>query len=87
MTLTQTSRFKEDLKRQIKRGKDLGKLKEVVGWLVEGEPLPTKNQDHALTGNWISWRDCHLEPDWLLIYKLLPDELILGRTGSHSDLF
>jgi mRNA interferase YafQ len=87
MTLTQTSRFKKDVKRQIKRGKDLGKLKEVVGWLVEGEPLPTKNQDHALTGNWISWRDCHLEPDWLLIYKLLPDELILGRTGSHSDLF
>lgn len=87
MTITQTSRFKEDLKRQVKRGKDLGKLKEVVGWLVEGEPLPTKNQDHALTGNWTGWRDCHLEPDWLLIYKLLPDELILGRTGSHSDLF
>jgi mRNA interferase YafQ len=87
MTLTQTSRFKKDVKRQIKRGKDLGKLKEVVGWLVEGEPLPTKNRDHALTGNWTGWRDCHLEPDWLLIYKLLPDELILGRTGSHSDLF
>jgi mRNA interferase YafQ len=87
MTITQTSRFKKDVKRQIKRGKDLGKLKEVVGWLVEGEPLPTKNRDHALTGNWTGWRDCHLEPDWLLIYKLLPDELILGRTGSHSDLF
>ena len=87
MTITQTSRFKEDVKRQIKRGKDLGKLKEVVGCLVEREPLPTKNQDHALTGNWTGWRDCHLEPDWLLIYKLLPDELILGRTGSHSDLF
>ena len=87
MTLTQTNQFRKDLKRQIKRGKDLGKLKEVAGWLVEGESLPPKNRDHALTGNWIGWRDCHLEPDWLLIYKLLPDELILGRTGSHSDLF
>jgi len=87
MTLTQTNQFKKDLKRQIKRGKDLGKLKEVVGWLVEGEPLPLNNRDHALTGNWMGWRDLHLEPDWLLIYKRLPDELILGRTGSHSDLF
>ena len=87
MTLTQTNQFKKDLKRQIKRGKDLGKLKEVVGWLVEGEPQPPKNRDHALTGNWTGWRDCHPEPDWLLIYKRLPDELILGRTGSHSDLF
>jgi len=87
MTLTQTNQFKKDLKRQIKRGKDLGKLKEVVGWLVEGEPLPLNKRDHALTGNWMGWRDLHLEPDWLLIYKRLPDELILGRTGSHSDLF
>lgn len=87
MTLTQTNQFKKDLKRQIKRGKDLGKLKEVVGWLVEGEPLPLNNRDHALTGNWMGWRDLHLEPDWLLIYKRLPDQLILGRTGSHSDLF
>lgn len=87
MTITQTSQFKRDLKKQTKRGKDLQKLKEVVELLVSSEPLPPKNRDHSLTGNWIGWRDCHLEADWLLIYKILPDELVLGRTGTHSDLF
>lgn len=87
MKITQTSQFKKDLKRQKKRGKNLQKLKEVIDLLVAERPLPPKNQDHALTGNLIGWRDCHLEPDWLLIYKLLPDELILGQTGTHSDIF
>lgn len=87
MTITQTSQFKKDIKRLVKRRKDLGKLKEMVGWLVNGGSLPPKHRDHALTGDWTGWRDCHIAPDWLLIYKLLPEELVLGRTGSHSDLF
>lgn len=87
MTITQTSQFKRDLKKQAKRGKDLQTLKEVIELLLVGEPLPPKNRDHPLTGNWTGWRDCHLERDWLLIYKISSDELVLGRTGTHSDLF
>lgn len=87
MRITQTTQFKKDIKKQTKRGKDLQKLKEVIELLAVGETLPEKNRDHSLTGDWIGWRDCHLEPDWLLIYKISPDELILGRTGTHSDLF
>ncbi len=87
MKITQTSQFKKDIKKQQKRGKDLIKLKEVINRLVAGAPLLPRNKDHALTGNWTGWRDCHLEPDWLLIYKLSEDELILGRTGTHADLF
>ncbi len=87
MTITQTTQFKKDIKGQKKRGKDLQKLKEVIDMLHRSEPLPPKNRDHALAGGWIGWRDCHLEPDWVLIYKLSSDELILGRTGTHSDLF
>jgi mRNA interferase YafQ len=70
-----------------KRGKDLEKIKAVIDLLVAGEPLPTKNRDHKLGGDWIGRRDCHVEPDWILIYKLTEDELLLERTGTHSDLF
>lgn len=87
MKVTQTTRFRRDLKAQLKRGRDLQKLRAVVDLLFAGELLPQKNRDHALGGDWLGWRDCHLEPDWLLIYKLLPDEIVLGRAGSHSDLF
>jgi mRNA interferase YafQ len=87
MKVTQTTQFKKDVKRQRKRGKDLEKLKQVVELLVAGSELPASMRDHALSGNWALWRDCHIEPDWILIYKPLSDELILGRTGSHSDLF
>ncbi len=87
MKVTQTTQFRKDIKRQRKRGKDLGKLMRVVDLLVSGAALPDRLRDHPLTGHWIDWRDCHVEPDWLLIYKPLSDELILGRTGSHADLF
>jgi mRNA interferase YafQ len=87
MILTQTSQFKKDIRSQLKRGKDLQKLKDIIDLLIVGKPLPPKNRDHPLTGNWSGWRDCHLEPDWLLIYKVSPEELILGRTGTHSELF
>ena len=87
MKVTQTTQFRKDVKRQRKRGKDLGKLMGVVDLLVSGADLPERLRDHALTGNWKGWRDCHVEPDWLLIYKLPGDELVLGRSGSHADLF
>ena len=87
MKITQTTQFKKDVKKQRKRGKELQKLKEIVGLLISQEALPAKNRDHALTGNWVGWRDCHLEQDWLLIYKVSPGEVFLGRTGSHADLF
>lgn len=87
MKISQSTQFKRDIKQLKKRGKDLQKLKSVIDLLAASQPLPPKNRDHALTGNWVGWRDCHLEPDWLLIYKPASDELILGRTGSHSDLF
>jgi mRNA interferase YafQ len=87
MRVLQTSQFKKDLRNSHKRGKDLQKLKEVIDALVSLEPLPPKQRDHVLAGKWLGWRECHLAPDWLLIYKRCPDELVLGRTGSHSDLF
>jgi mRNA interferase YafQ len=87
MNVAQTKQFKKDVKRMRKRGKDLEKIKAVIDLLVAGEPLPPKNRDHKLGGNWIGRRDCHVEPDWILIYKLTEDELLLERTGTHSDLF
>ena len=87
MKVTQTTQFKKDIKRQRKRGKDLEKLKRVVELLIVGAELPPSFRDHPLSGNWAKWRDCHIEPDWILIYKPLGDELTLGRTGSHADLF
>jgi mRNA interferase YafQ len=87
MRIVQPTSFKKDIKRQKKRGKDLDKLKTLIELLVSESDLPESYRDHALSGNWIGWRDCHIEPDWILIYKLTPEALTLGRTGSHSDLF
>jgi mRNA interferase YafQ len=87
MRLSQTSQFKKDIKRLQKRGKDLAKIKVVIDLLLAQTPLPEKNRDHQLGGNWAGHRDCHIEPDWLLIYKVLDDEVRLERTGTHSDLF
>ena len=84
-----TSVFKKELKKAKKRGLDLQLLNEIVTKLQCGEPLPDKNKDHALTGNWVHHRECHIQPDWLLIYRVIENELILllVRTGMHSDLF
>jgi len=87
MRIRQTTQFKRDLKNQKKRGKDLQKLKEVIDVLASLEPLAPKHRDHVLAGNWLGWRDCHLEPDWLMICKISADELLLGKTGYHSDFF
>ena len=87
MRLTQTAQFKKDLKNQVKRGKDLEKVLEVIRILMEGKELPERYRDHPLRGRWTNRRDCHLEPDWILIYKITLEELRLERTGTHSDLF
>ena len=87
MKLSQTVQFKKDIKRQIKQGKDQRKLITVVQLLLARESLPPQNRDHPLKGAWKGRRDCHIEPDWILIYRKSEDELRLERTGSHSDLF
>ena len=85
--LSQTIQFSRDIKRMRKRGKDLHKLQEVVRLLATGIPLAPKHRDHPLIGQWAPSRDCHVEPDWILIYTTDDDSLRLERTGTHSDLF
>ena len=84
-----TSQFRKDLKRMQRRGCDMALLTEVLRNLAAGEALPEKNRDHALSGSFAGCRECHITPDWLLIYEIEQDMLILYlmRTGSHSDLF
>ena len=84
-----TTKMKRDVKRMKKRGKDIDKLTVVLSNLADGIPLPKQNRDHQLTGNMSDFRECHIEPDWLLIYQIHDDTLILTATGtgSHSDLF
>jgi mRNA interferase YafQ len=88
-TIKTTTQFKKDYKLAKKRHLDLDLLKEIVTKLANGESLPEKYKDHALSNNWKGHRECHLTPDWLLIYRYDEDVLILTltRTGSHSDLF
>lgn len=81
------AQFRRDVKLSQKRGKDMGKLRAVILLLIEGNPLPPRYQDHPLSGDWKHYRDCHIEPDWLLIYKIDGDDLHLVRTGTHSDPF
>jgi mRNA interferase YafQ len=82
-----TGQFKRDLKKAKKRGKDMQKIKEPLRLLIEEEPLPPVYRDHPLTGNWSGYRDLHIEPDWLLIYRVSENVIRFERTGSHSDLF
>jgi mRNA interferase YafQ len=85
--LKTTKRFERDLKRTKKRGKQLDKLWAVVEQLLKDEPLEPRHRAHTLSGQWQSFRECHIEPDWLLIWRETEDELILARTGTHADLF
>ena len=85
--VSQTTQFSRDVKRMRKRGKDLAKLRKIVGILAAGETLHPKHHDHALIGPWQTSRDCHIEPDWILIYTADENILRLERTGTHSDLF
>jgi mRNA interferase YafQ len=82
-----TNSFAKDIKLAQKRGKNIDKLKKIIELLVNKEPIPPKFRDHNLVGNFIGRRECHIEPDWLLIYKIDKDEIIFERTGTHSDLF
>lgn len=87
MNLIYTAQFKRDFKKITKQCKDLAKLEFVINTLLKKQPLESKYQDHSLSGKWKNHRDCHIGPDWLLIYRITSDSLILERTGSHSDLF
>ena len=89
LTVKLTTIFKKDYKMAMKRGRKLELLDKVITTLAMGENLPNENRDHDLHGNWKGYRECHIQPDWLLIYKIEKDVLVLTltRTGTHSDLF
>lgn len=87
LKLNASAKFKKDYKQCIKRGYDLELLQNIVEILRIPDSLPSKNKDHILTGNWIGNRECHILPDWLLIYRIAENELYLVRTGTHADLF
>ncbi len=84
-----STKFKKDLRAALKRGYNMALMNVVVTMLAEGKVLPKKYRDHALKGNYEGCRECHITPDWLLVYEVSDDELILylTRTGTHSDLF
>lgn len=82
-----TGQFKRDVKLAEKRGKDMDKLRHVIGLLLAGQPLPRELGDHPLRGEWKSSRDLHIEPDWVLIYCMDGETVRFDRTGTHADLF
>jgi mRNA interferase YafQ len=87
--ILRTSQFKKDYKMLKKRDKDIDLLLKIIEMLANGKALPEKFKDHQLAGGYIGYRECHIQPDWLLIYKITESELVLSltRTGTHSDLF
>jgi mRNA interferase YafQ len=87
LTLRRISQFKKDYKRCLKRGCEIVKLHNVIELLANSKKLDVKYKDHSLLGEYRDCRECHIEPDWLLIYKLTENELVLIRTGTHTDLF
>lgn len=89
MTLETTSQFRKDYKRAKKRGYNLALLGEVLDALLSDAPLAPKHKDHPLTGNMKDYRECHIQPDWLLVYRIEKERLVLvaNRTGTHADLF
>ncbi len=84
-----SNRFKKDMKTAAKRGYNLRLLNDVVDLLTSKQQLPAKNRDHELSGDYSGFRECHIAPDWLLIYRVVDEDLVLYlmRTGTHSDLF
>lgn len=82
-----TKQFERDIKRSQRRGKNLEKFKIIARALLAGEPLDALHRDHRLVGNYAGRRECHLESDWLLIYKTEESRLVFERIGTHSDLF
>ena len=86
-TPSYSGQFRRDVKRVEKRGKNLAKLRLVIQLLIDEEELPIRLHDHPLKGEWKSYRDLHIEPDWLLIYRIEGETVQFVRTGTHSDLF
>ena len=86
-SIRRDTQFRKDVKRLLKRGKDLDKLKTIIETLVAAEALSARNKDHSLKGTLKDCRECHIEADWLLIYRIEGSALCLVRTGSHADLF
>jgi len=80
-------RFQKEVQKAQKRGKDTSKLKKIIQLLIAKKILPVKNKNHKLKGNFSGYWECHIEPDWLLVYKLTETQVIFARTGTHSDLF
>jgi mRNA interferase YafQ len=87
LKIHRTSQFKKDFKKAVKSGKKIDLLVNIIEKLAKQETLPPKNKDHSLSGNYANFRECHIQADWLLIYKYDQETLYLTRTGSHSDLF
>lgn len=87
LKIVYSNQFLKDSKLMKKRNLDLTKLAEVINLLVKGDVLPERYKDHALLGKYSSKRECHIQPDWLLVYAIVGDELRLARTGSHADIF
>ncbi len=87
LVITPTGKFKKDYKLCKKRGCNMDLLEKIIDTLAIPEALPPKNEDHDLKGNYINKRECHITPDWLLIYRVEGDRLMLYRTGTHADLF
>ncbi len=87
MNIHYTTQFKKDYKRIKRQNKKTEKLENVIKLLLSGRELEPRYKDHPLIGNWKGHRDCHVEPDWLLIYRITADDLYLERTGSHAELF
>ena len=87
LEITTTKSFRKDYKKVVKHGKRISVLDDLIFTLAHSEPLVSKYKDHSLSGKYRRKRECHLEPDWLLIYEATKTELILYRTGSHSELF
>jgi len=82
-----SGQFKRDVRTAEKRGKDMGKLRALLVLLIEGRQLPAEYLDHPLKGKWNGYRDAHIEPNWILIYRIAGNDLLLARTGSHADIF
>lgn len=87
MRLIYSSQFKKDFKRIQSQGKNISQLEIIIETLLKKQQLEPKYRDHKLVGKWKNHRDCHIEPDWLLIYRLTEEALFLERTGSHAELF
>ena len=89
LTVKLTTQFRKDYKLAMKRGLKISLLENIVSLLAQGESLPDKNKDHALSGDWSGHRECHIQPDWLLVYRVEENVLVLtlARTGTHADLF